>query len=543
MWVWVVIAVLAACLFFGRASRESFYVENDVPRNVKYVRIVNSAPVIDMVWGWQGDHDNPGTSPQNQTAEMCRQLAVAQPDKYSAWGFRTDSHPEARWRNTCFLYKKGFPRFNGVPDPAHVTGCLNPGEKVANGCNPDLNVGKMFGDRNIQISYLEVIDDKGANVSKGRPVKASPSLSGTATAGSVVNGTPEVKTPPNVYSSESKGNEFWEVELANPTSLSKVVYYNRGDTKQDCALNYFLILQDATRITVATIPFASASGIITFYLNKLKGAAADGAQGPKGDKGEMGLAGPKGEMGLAGPKGEMGLAGPQGEMGLAGPKGEMGPVGLKGELGPIGPNGQMGPIGAKGDMGPAGPAGPKGEMGQKGLDGAPGGIGPRGEMGPTGSAGTAAQKGDPGPQGIPGPKGDMGPTGGAGQAAQKGDPGAPGAPGEKGDRGLPGPQGIPGPIGPRGLAGTAGLVGAIGPMGPIGPIGPMGPAGAIGIPGPVGPAGTPGPYGLQGIAGPTGATGARGLKGDQGPMGMDALAEGADGSYSKTVLGSSKYPN
>ena len=89
---------------------------------------------VDSVFGWQGTHENPDL--KNQTEESCRQAALKDP-KYVAYGYRTPEHPDPVWRNTCFLYTKGFGPFNGNPnDKAHKTGCLRPGEKVSEGCKP-----------------------------------------------------------------------------------------------------------------------------------------------------------------------------------------------------------------------------------------------------------------------------------------------------------------------------------------------------------------------------------------------------------------------
>ena len=54
------------------------------------------------------------------------------------------------------------------------------------------------------------------------------------------------------------------------------------------------------------------------------------AEGPKGDKGDVGATGPQGEPGPAGPQGEPGPAGPQGETGPQGPKGDTGETGAPG---------------------------------------------------------------------------------------------------------------------------------------------------------------------------------------------------------------------
>ena len=67
--------------------------------------------------------------------------------------------------------------------------------------------------------------------------------------------------------------------------------------------------------------------------------AKNGAQGPKGNTGEIGPQGPKGDTG------------------------EIGPQGPKGDTGEIGPQGPKGDRGEEGPQGPRGPEGPKGEDG------------------------------------------------------------------------------------------------------------------------------------------------------------------------------------
>lgn len=88
---------------------------------------------ISKVFGWSGNHENPGD--KNQTAEDCRQKALNSGGKYVAWGHRNSTHPDPNWRDTCFLYTQGFAPFAGNPaDTVHQTGCLRPGEKVEWGC-------------------------------------------------------------------------------------------------------------------------------------------------------------------------------------------------------------------------------------------------------------------------------------------------------------------------------------------------------------------------------------------------------------------------
>jgi hypothetical protein len=89
---------------------------------------------IDKVPGYSSEKfDN--IEDKNQTAEICRQKALASDGKYVAWGYRNNDHPDVNYKNTCFLYPKPFAPYSGNPDDkVHQIGCLRPGEKVSWGC-------------------------------------------------------------------------------------------------------------------------------------------------------------------------------------------------------------------------------------------------------------------------------------------------------------------------------------------------------------------------------------------------------------------------
>jgi hypothetical protein len=99
---------------------------------------------INYVLGYSGGSFDNFTE-QGQTPEACIKKALENKDKYSAWGYRTPTHPESKLSNTCFLYKKPFLPYTGDNnDKAHVTGCLNPNEKVEWGCNTTAPVASVF---------------------------------------------------------------------------------------------------------------------------------------------------------------------------------------------------------------------------------------------------------------------------------------------------------------------------------------------------------------------------------------------------------------
>ena len=109
---------------------------------------------------------------------------------------------------------------------------------------------------------------------------------------------------------------------------------------------------------------------------KLDNGEFVGAQGPKGEKGDIGAQGPRGE------KGDTGERGPRGETGATGPQGPKGKDGevtfesltdeqiasLRGEPGAKGEKGEKGDPGAKGEKGDPGAQGEKGEKGDPGRD-------------------------------------------------------------------------------------------------------------------------------------------------------------------------------
>jgi hypothetical protein len=88
--------------------------------------------------------------------------------------------------------------------------------------------------------------------------------------------------------------------------------------------------------------------------------------GPKGDKGDPGIAGP---------------TGPQGPAGVNGKEGAVGPQGIKGDAGAQGPQGAAGPVGPQGPAGKDGAPGPQGPAGVNGKDGVAGPVGPQGPSG------------------------------------------------------------------------------------------------------------------------------------------------------------------
>jgi len=116
----------------GNTSAASI-ISNILPRN------------IDFVKGWRRGSLYVNQEGKVTGPEQCRQLALANNEKYAAWGYRTPEHSSDSLRNTCFLYTSDFGPYDGnINDKEHTTGCLNPGELVKWGCKttePAVSVG------------------------------------------------------------------------------------------------------------------------------------------------------------------------------------------------------------------------------------------------------------------------------------------------------------------------------------------------------------------------------------------------------------------
>jgi hypothetical protein len=83
-------------------------------------------------WGRSGGIGDPRGRPK-QTIAQCR--AYASERGYAGTGYRTDAHPSAPWRNTCFFYNKpnGGKGWQGNDkDLAHKVGCTDPGKSWGN---------------------------------------------------------------------------------------------------------------------------------------------------------------------------------------------------------------------------------------------------------------------------------------------------------------------------------------------------------------------------------------------------------------------------
>ena len=199
----------------------------------------------------------------------------------------------------------------------------------------------------MQISQVAVFDENGINVSVRRNVTASAGVGNPSIA---VDGALAERAYPSIWHSNSAGTDaFWQVTLWQPTTISRVEFYNRLDCCQGRAIKSQLNLLDAAGKIIKTIPFTAGSAFGTslkFEFGDKTGPA--GAQGPKGDKGSDGANGVAGSNGVKGDKGDKGADGAVGQ------KGDKGADGAAGSNGAPGTNGKDGINGKDGLAGPAG---------------------------------------------------------------------------------------------------------------------------------------------------------------------------------------------
>lgn len=163
------------------------------------------------------------------------------------------------------------------------------------------------------------------------------------------------------------------------TKISKTFKVNRRNKPAD------YVFTPVEQTTIAEI-----AAIAQSVRDDADAGRFDGAQGPKGDKGDAGPQGPKGDTGETGPQG------PKGETGDPGAKGDKGDPFTYADFTPEQLSSLKGDKGDKGDRGEKGETGSQGEQGIQGIQGV------QGEKG---------DKGDKGDQGATGEKGDAGAAG------------------------------------------------------------------------------------------------------------------------------------
>jgi hypothetical protein len=76
---------------------------------------------------------------------VCR--GIAKSKVLPAWGHRNGFHPNKKYKNSCFFYKKVTPYKGNGNDKIHVTGCTIKGDDLKRGC-PKTNARLKFSYRN-----------------------------------------------------------------------------------------------------------------------------------------------------------------------------------------------------------------------------------------------------------------------------------------------------------------------------------------------------------------------------------------------------------
>ena len=112
------ILALIVCLCCCSSSMMSYY----------RVSIRPNGNMLQGYTGGGGLRGDPRGTPK-QTRAQCR--AYARERGYAGTGHRTDAHPSAAYRNTCFFYSNPNAKsgWQGNPaDKAHNVGCTDPGK-------------------------------------------------------------------------------------------------------------------------------------------------------------------------------------------------------------------------------------------------------------------------------------------------------------------------------------------------------------------------------------------------------------------------------
>ena len=96
----------------------------------------------------------------------------------------------------------------------------------------------------LNFSQIVVLDEKGNNVSRGKPTAGSGKLAPNTGTEKAVDGNERPRGHPDEYHSSGDSNRgaYFKVTLDNPTKVSSVVIYNRADCCQDRMKQFSLLL-------------------------------------------------------------------------------------------------------------------------------------------------------------------------------------------------------------------------------------------------------------------------------------------------------------
>jgi hypothetical protein len=107
---------------------------------------------------------------------------------------------------------------------------------------------------NLNFSQLVVLNEKGVNISRGRPTEGSGQWEPASHSGRAVDGEEWPRGHPNEYhdSNSGKNVNHWEVKLDGPSTVSAIIIYNRADCCQD-------------RLNRQNMHFFNASGDLIYW--------------------------------------------------------------------------------------------------------------------------------------------------------------------------------------------------------------------------------------------------------------------------------------
>ncbi len=120
------IIALIVCICCCSSSMMSYYRVSIRPNGNMLQGYANGA-----WWRRSGGIGDPRGRPKQTNIAQCR--AYARERGYAGVGYRTDAHPSAPWRNTCFFFTKPDGGWQGNDkDLAHKVGCTDPGKSWGN---------------------------------------------------------------------------------------------------------------------------------------------------------------------------------------------------------------------------------------------------------------------------------------------------------------------------------------------------------------------------------------------------------------------------
>ena len=154
------------------------------------------------------------------------------------------------WNNQVYLRKAD------NSQPAAAAGSL---KSIAN-----VSFIRVYGSQSgPQIGQLVGLDDKGNNVTKGRRATGKDVPIGNAGPDKAVDGNEFVRPFPGMYHPHGQANQWFQVQLDRPTSISSVKIYNRGDCCQDRMAGNKIYFLDANQNILWTSQALSAAPIQT----------------------------------------------------------------------------------------------------------------------------------------------------------------------------------------------------------------------------------------------------------------------------------------